>query len=69
MHEKGCCRKSFGAAVICVTHDVRLETYADRIIHIDDGRILNDRRADPLSAPVDHSHHQPAFANLEQIRA
>ena len=54
--------KSFGAAVVCVTHDVRLERYADRIIHIDDGRIVDDRRADPLSAPADHSHHQPAFA-------
>jgi putative ABC transport system ATP-binding protein len=55
--------KSFGAAVVCVTHDVRLERYADRIIHIDDGRIVDDRRADPLSTPVDHGHHhQPAFA-------
>jgi putative ABC transport system ATP-binding protein len=55
--------KSFGAAVVCVTHDVRLESYADRIIHIDDGRIVDDRRADPLSTPADHGrHHQPAFA-------
>jgi putative ABC transport system ATP-binding protein len=53
--------KSFGAAVICVTHDPRLEAYADRIIHIEDGRILDDRRADPLSTHADHSHH-PAFA-------
>ena len=36
--------KSHGAAVICVTHDPRLEAYADRIIHIEDGRILDDRR-------------------------
>ena len=28
------------AAVICVTHDPRLEAFADRIIHIEDGRIL-----------------------------
>jgi putative ABC transport system ATP-binding protein len=28
-----------GAAVICVTHDPRLESFADRIIHIEDGRI------------------------------
>jgi putative ABC transport system ATP-binding protein len=28
------------AAVICVTHDPRLESFADRIIHIEDGRIL-----------------------------
>jgi putative ABC transport system ATP-binding protein len=27
------------AAVICVTHDPRLEAYADRIIHIEDGRV------------------------------
>jgi putative ABC transport system ATP-binding protein len=33
-----------GAAVICVTHDPRLEAYADRIIHIEDGRILDDVR-------------------------
>ncbi len=36
--------KAHGAAVICVTHDPRLEAYADRIIHIEDGRILDDRR-------------------------
>jgi putative ABC transport system ATP-binding protein len=27
------------AAVICVTHDQRLEAWADRVIHIEDGRI------------------------------
>ncbi len=30
------------AAVICVTHDPRLEAFADRIIHIEDGRIEPD---------------------------
>ena len=44
--------KSHGAAVICVTHDPRLEVYADRIIHIEDGRILDDRRTAPAQAPV-----------------
>lgn len=34
-----------GAAVICVTHDPRLEAFADRIIHIEDGVILDDRAA------------------------
>jgi putative ABC transport system ATP-binding protein len=33
-----------GAAVLCVTHDPRLEPYADRVIHIEDGRILDDKR-------------------------
>ena len=37
--------KEHGAAVICVTHDVRLEIYADRVIHLEDGQILE-------SAPV-----------------
>ncbi len=46
--------KEHNAAVICVTHDPRLESFADRIIHIEDGRILGDRRAnasDSAAAP------------------
>ena len=41
-----------GAAVICVTHDPRLAAYADRVIHIEDGVILDEapHAADPLSA-------------------
>jgi putative ABC transport system ATP-binding protein len=62
--------KSFGAAVVCVTHDVRLEAYADRIIHIDDGRILDDRRVVPGHLPTDTDHNrQPAFADLERAGA
>jgi putative ABC transport system ATP-binding protein len=34
--------KAHGAAVICVTHDPRLEAYADRVVHIDDGLIPQD---------------------------
>jgi putative ABC transport system ATP-binding protein len=44
--------KSHGAAVICVTHDPRLEAYADRVIHIEDGRILDDRRMAADAAPA-----------------
>jgi putative ABC transport system ATP-binding protein len=40
--------KSHGASVLCVTHDVRLASYADRIITIEDGRILS-QNADPAS--------------------
>ena len=40
--------KSHDAAVICVTHDPRLEAYADRVIHIEDGVILDDRRRTPV---------------------
>ncbi len=45
-----------GAAVICVTHDPRLEAYADRVIKMEDGRILSDekRSPDPNPAPLAH---------------
>ena len=46
--------KDHGAAVICVTHDPRLEAYADRIIHIEDGRILDDRRTAPAGVRGQH---------------
>jgi putative ABC transport system ATP-binding protein len=39
-----------GAAVICVTHDIRLEAYADRVIHIEDGLVLSDQRRTPSAA-------------------
>jgi len=34
--------KERGAAVVVVTHDPRLEAFADRIIHMEDGKILSD---------------------------
>ena len=36
-----------GAAVVCVTHDPRLEAWADRVIHIEDGVITDDQRRTP----------------------
>ncbi|MBI1199410.1 MAG: ATP-binding cassette domain-containing protein [Phenylobacterium sp.] len=56
--------KSHGAAVICVTHDIRLEAFADRVIHLEDGQILDDRRVEgaPTPSGVDPQHHrQPAL--------
>ncbi|NGM52088.1 ABC transporter ATP-binding protein [Caulobacter sp. 602-2] len=44
--------KEHGAAVICVTHDHRMESFADRVIHIEDGRILDDRRVTSQPAPA-----------------
>jgi putative ABC transport system ATP-binding protein len=41
-----------GAAVICVTHDARLEPYADRIVHLDDGKVSDDRRLNAEPAPI-----------------
>ena len=41
-----------GAAVICVTHDPRLEAFADRVVQLEDGRVLSDEpsiRAKPVA--------------------
>jgi putative ABC transport system ATP-binding protein len=46
------CAKEQGATVLCVTHDARLATFADRIITIEDGRITSTN-ADPAS----FAHH------------
>ncbi|WP_374472996.1 ABC transporter ATP-binding protein [Phenylobacterium sp.] len=54
--------KQHGAAVICVTHDPRLEAYADRIIHLEDGRILSDRR-------TAHAAPMPAQPKPELVQA
>jgi putative ABC transport system ATP-binding protein len=43
-----------GAAVIVVTHDHRLESFADRVIHIDDGRIASDERIVATETPFYH---------------
>jgi putative ABC transport system ATP-binding protein len=36
-----------GAAIVVVTHDPRLEAHADRIIHMEDGKILSDQMVSP----------------------
>jgi putative ABC transport system ATP-binding protein len=48
-----------GAAVICVTHDVRLEAFADRVVHIEDGQILSDQ-------PPAHAAPKPALEPVGQ---
>jgi putative ABC transport system ATP-binding protein len=54
--------KQFGAAVICVTHDTRLEVFADRVIHLEDGEILSDQRVDHTPPPANTDQHlQPAL--------
>jgi putative ABC transport system ATP-binding protein len=40
--------------VICVTHDHRLEAYADRVISIDDGLITRRRPPDASRRPRPH---------------
>ncbi|QXI26607.1 ABC transporter ATP-binding protein [Pseudomonas vanderleydeniana] len=36
-----------GTTVLCVSHDPRLVSHTDRVLNIEDGRILNDHRAAP----------------------
>ena len=45
-----------GAAVLCVTHDPRLLGFADRIIHMEDGRIIGDERPDSRSLARHEAH-------------
>jgi len=54
--------KEHGAAVICVTHDPRLEEYADRVIHIEDGLITD--------TPSSHgAHAEPAALTSNALGA
>jgi putative ABC transport system ATP-binding protein len=53
--------KQHGAAVICVTHDHRLEAYADRVISIDDGHITSDVRPSHASPTAPPTVRQPAL--------
>lgn len=36
--------RTHGATVLCVSHDPRLISHADRVLSMEDGRILSDRR-------------------------
>lgn len=51
-------------AVLAVTHDGRTLKYAHRIITIEDGRIIGDRRQRPEIGPG-----TPAAANLKKKKA
>ena len=42
--------KTHGATVLCVSHDPRLVAHADRVLAMEDGRILADSRAEPAAA-------------------
>ena len=39
--------RSHGTTVLCVSHDPRLIRHADRVLAMEDGRILSDRRGGP----------------------
>lgn len=44
--------RSYGATVVCVSHDARLAVDADRIITMEDGRILSDTTSSGRRAPA-----------------
>jgi putative ABC transport system ATP-binding protein len=48
--------KERGAAVVVVTHDPRLESYADRVISMEDGKILSDLRRSAVSGSLTAGH-------------
>jgi putative ABC transport system ATP-binding protein len=49
-----------GATVVCVSHDPRLTTHADRVLHMEDGQV---REAAPeRSLRIASCGHQEAFA-------
>ncbi len=44
-----------GRAVVVVTHDNRVLEYADRVVHIEDGRISGDSSAESLPSPFEQA--------------
>src|SRR5205807_805651 len=45
-----------GATVLVVTHDARLVPYADRIFHLDNGRLSEEDAGNCLERPAVHEH-------------
>jgi putative ABC transport system ATP-binding protein len=44
--------RTHGTTVLCVSHDPRLVAHADRVLAMEDGRILSDRRPEPAPVPA-----------------
>jgi putative ABC transport system ATP-binding protein len=50
-----------GAMVLVVSHDARMMSYADRVLHMEDGRLLNEvDPKQPVSEPAPHILPMPA---------
>ena len=62
-----CCRScaarsaEFGQTVVIVTHDPRAAGYADRVVFLADGRIVDEMRAPTADAVLER------MKNLEQV--
>ena len=48
--------KEFGRTVIVITHDPRIAGYADRLIRVEDGRIVEDL---PMDKTLDSALNSP----------
>jgi putative ABC transport system ATP-binding protein len=44
--------RTHGTTVLCVSHDARLIGHADRVLAMEDGRILSDRRPEPTAESI-----------------
>lgn len=44
--------RDHGTTVLCVSHDPRLNAHADRLLTMEDGRILNDRADQPAESAM-----------------
>jgi putative ABC transport system ATP-binding protein len=54
-----------GAMVLVVTHDARLMTYADRVLHMEDGYMVSEESG-PRKAAA--SNHEPAILPMSKHR-
>ncbi|WP_159016462.1 ABC transporter ATP-binding protein [Cognatiluteimonas profundi] len=51
-----------GTTVLCVSHDPRLIAHADRVLSMEDGRILDDVRSSPLPS---HFPARTSWSNMQ----
>lgn len=59
------CARDRGATVLVVTHDHRLERYADRIFQMNDGQLVSDKTIRTTRRDAAHTHEQtPLPASL-----
>lgn len=53
-----------GRAVVMVTHDPRVLSYGDRILHLEDGRLVREERNAPATSENCEDYSRPALAVL-----
>ena len=55
-----------GKTLIMVTHDANMAAYADKVVHLLDGRIVDVRRQAPMGAPADAAQPEAADQETDQ---